>query len=67
MSFIAATLAFMFPETLNQSLPQTVADVENMNFISKSKKIQNENVQLNQRTFYQKNNEQVELRKRKSK
>ena len=51
----------MFPETLNQSLPQTVADVEKMNFISKSKKISNENMQLNQRTIYENNNnEQIE-------
>jgi uncharacterized membrane protein YccC len=29
-SLIAAVLALMFPETLNKTLPQTVADVERM-------------------------------------
>ncbi|CAF0825280.1 unnamed protein product [Adineta ricciae] len=42
-SFIAALLALMFPETLHQPLPQSVADVEQMNFMKleskKSKQI----------------------------
>ncbi len=50
VSFLAAILALMFPETLNQSLPQTVDDVEKMNFIFRSKRV----IQFNQ-----KNKEQI--------
>jgi hypothetical protein len=45
----------MFPETLNQRLPQSVADVEKMNLTSRSKRVVNDPIQFNDRS----NTEQI--------
>ncbi|CAF0928905.1 unnamed protein product [Rotaria sordida] len=54
VSIIAALLALIFPETLNQPLPQTVDDVEKMNLINiriyRSKRLFNDNIQLNEQS-----------------
>ncbi|CAF3204830.1 unnamed protein product [Rotaria sp. Silwood2] len=55
VSFIAALFALMFPETLNQPLPQSVDDVEKMNLINiriyRSKRLINDNTQINEQSM----------------
>lgn len=54
VSFLSALLALMFPETLNQPLPQTVEDVERMNVHRRSKQISKQkNIPLQEQSIEQ--------------
>ena len=53
VSFLSALLALRFPETLNQPLPQTVEDVEQMKKNKRTKKTPKATIQLEEQTNQQ--------------